>query len=155
MYLNIESAINRRMTEDDLPQVMRIINACFVRPYPEEWVRTFLDSTERWGRVIESGHSGTVVSVMLYGLRNGALYVYCLATDPHFQARGDGSKLIEWLKTQLSQDHSHIDLHVYSAEWLPHHVYDRLGFFVADRHSVTYADGTPAFLMRFPAPLTA
>lgn len=119
MYLDIRETTVRPMKRQDIAQVMYIINACFLRPYPESWVRSHLNCGDKGAMVLESAeYHGAIVSVMLFEQQEGALYVLCLATDPHFQRRGAGSKLIDWLKTQLTEAHPHIDLHVYSKEWV-------------------------------------
>src|SRR5262245_8071258 len=110
MYIDLDEVVTRPMTESDLPTVISINRACFIRPVSEKFCRSFLEEPEKMATVAE--YSGTVVGFMLYERKLDHLYLSLLAIDPYFAGRKIGKLMVRWLQSQLTVlNRNKLDLH--------------------------------------------
>lgn len=146
MHIDLDEAVIRPMTESDLPTVVSINRACFIRPFSEEFCRSFLGVAQRMATVAE--YSGSVVGFMLYERKPDSIYLDVLAIEPFFQERKIGKKLTRWLQSQLPQLERHtLTLHVHSHDVAPLRLYERADCRLLEEIPNAYPDGATGYLM--------
>jgi [ribosomal protein S18]-alanine N-acetyltransferase len=150
MYIDLDEVVIRPMTESDLPTVVSINRACFIRPFSEEFCRSFLESPEKMATVAE--YSGSVVGFMLYEHKFDFIYLDVLAIEPFFQERKIGKKLVRWLQSQLPHlGRQTLKLHVHSHDLAPLRLYERTDFRLLKEIPEAYPDGATGYLMGYTA----
>lgn len=146
MHIDLDEVVIRPMTEGDLPTVVAINRACFIRPFSEEFCRSFLDTPDKMATVAE--YSGSVVGFMLYERKPDFIYLDVLALEPYFQDRKIGKKLVRWLQSQLPQlGRQTLQLHVHSQDMAPLRLYERTDFRLLKETPECYPDGATGYLM--------
>jgi len=146
MDIDLNELVIRPMTADDLSEVAKINRACFIRPFSEEFCRSFLEDAEK--KAVVAQYSGSVTGFMLFERKADCIYLSVLAITPYFQERKVGKKLVRWLQSQLPQmERQSLRLHVHSHDIAPLRLYERTDFRLLAKIPHAYPDGATGYLM--------
>jgi ribosomal-protein-alanine N-acetyltransferase len=139
----------RKMTLDDLPQVIAIDQASFSLPWPERSFRfEIIDNpTARCWVVEADGH--VTAELILWIIVNEA-HIATIATHPDFRRLGIGNAiLLHALKSAAEQGATSAYLEVRASNLAAQDLYRKFGFVEMARRAQYYKDNTEdAVLMR-------
>jgi len=89
----------RWLIRRDMPEILRIENACFEFPWTEDEFIRLLRQRNCIGMVSEIDDK--VVGYMLYELEKGLLHILTFAVDPAVHRKGVGSSMVGKLTSKL------------------------------------------------------
>jgi ribosomal protein S18 acetylase RimI-like enzyme len=150
MYVDIQSCSIRRLSLSDLKAVMAINVQSFLRPWKSSQIEQYLLDADKFGLAVDS--FGCILGFALCQIQPDQLYVSLLATDYHSRNGGLGTMLVRALQHELPKlDKQRLELHVYSKDEIPVHLYAKTGFRQCEEIPDSYPDGVSALRMVWEA----
>jgi ribosomal protein S18 acetylase RimI-like enzyme len=146
MYLDIRDCSILRLRASDLKAVMAINEQSFLRPWQSSQVEQYLLDADKFGLAVQN--FSWIVGFALCQIQSDQLYVSLLATDCRSRNGGVGTMLVRALQQELKRlNKPRLELHVYSKDEIPVHLYAKTGFRQCEEIPDFYPDGVSAVRM--------
>lgn len=138
----------RWMVSVDLPRVIVIDKACFVKPWGEQEFRAALRQRNMIGMVLEE--LDDILGYMIYEILDDSIDLLRIATHPDHQGSGCSRKLLDKLKTKVGISYKRKGITVTVPETnLPAQLLFRAMGFKAVKVIRNAFDGEDGYKMRF------